>query len=191
MARFRAAVKRVFDIGVAAALIALTAPLWGLAAVAILAQDGGPVFFRHTRVGRGGRRFGMWKFRSMVRDAATRGGYQTVRGDPRITPVGRLLRRTSIDELPQLLNVVCGDMSLVGPRPDTPAQEANYATEDWALRCTVRPGITGLAQVAAKTSATPQDRAALDLRYVREQSLALDLRIMGRTAMAVLRLKNR
>ena len=105
-----------------------------------------PVLFRQTRLGLHGREFGMFKFRSMVKNAASIGPYFTSDNDPRITRVGRFIRRTSIDELPQILNVLRGDMSLVGPRPDVPAQRALYSDADWAQRCSVRPGITGLAQ---------------------------------------------
>ena len=137
--------------------------------------------FRQTRLGLRGREFGMYKFRSMVKNAAAIGPYHTAEGDPRITPVGRYLRRTSIDELPQLLNVLAGDMSLVGPRPDVPAQRALYSEADWAERCSVRPGITGLAQALLRSDATEVQRLALDLRYAREHNLWLDLRIVAWT----------
>ncbi|MES1265247.1 MAG: sugar transferase, partial [Variovorax sp.] len=107
--------------------------------------------------------------------------YQTADGDPRITGVGRVLRRTSIDELPQLFNVFKGDMSLVGPRPDVPAQRTLYSDADWAGRCSVRPGITGLAQALLRSEGTQADRLALDLRYAREHNFWLDLRIIGWT----------
>jgi lipopolysaccharide/colanic/teichoic acid biosynthesis glycosyltransferase len=139
------------------------------------------VFFRQVRIGRGGRTFGMFKFRSMVRNAAAIGPFNTAAGDPRITRVGRFIRRTSLDELPQLLNVLAGDMSLVGPRPDVPVQRALYNDADWAERCSVRPGITGLAQALLRSEGTEDQRRELDLRYVREQSLWLDLKIMAWT----------
>ncbi|MGV3570255.1 MAG: sugar transferase [Ramlibacter sp.] len=169
------------DLVVAALGLLLAAPLLLLVAAAIVLESGGPVLFRQQRMGRGGRPFGIYKFRSMVRDAAAIGPYHTDPGDPRITRVGRILRRTSLDELPQLFNVLTGDMSLVGPRPDVPAQQALYAPADWALRCSVRPGITGLAQATLRSQATPQQRLELDLRYVRERSLWLDLRILALT----------
>jgi lipopolysaccharide/colanic/teichoic acid biosynthesis glycosyltransferase len=117
----------------------------------------------------------------MVKDAAGIGPYSTGRDDPRITHVGRFLRRSSIDELPQLLNVLRGDMSLVGPRPDVPAQQALYRPDDWALRCSVRPGITGLAQAALRSEATPEQRLALDLDYARNHGLLRDLQILAMT----------
>ena len=173
--------KRLIDIVLSMAALVLLSPLLVAAAVAILVEDGRPVLFRQTRVGQGGRAFGMFKFRSMVRDAASIGPWHTATDDPRITRVGRFIRRTSIDELPQLLNVLRGDMSLVGPRPDVPAQQALYQPADWAARCSVRPGVTGLAQALLRSQATQAQRLELDLRYVREASFWLDLRIIGWT----------
>jgi lipopolysaccharide/colanic/teichoic acid biosynthesis glycosyltransferase len=173
--------KRVIDVLVSLVLLFLLSPLLAAAALAIALESAGPVLFRQTRLGRGGCEFAMYKFRSMVANAATIGPYHTSSGDPRITRVGRLLRRTSIDELPQLLNVLVGDMSLVGPRPDVPAQRALYSDADWALRCSVRPGITGLAQAMLRSQATPEQRLALDLRYAREQSFWLDAKIIAWT----------
>ncbi len=170
--------KRLIDIAGSLLAILLLSPLLLVAALAIALEDGRPVLFRQVRVGRGGRTFGMYKFRSMVRNAAAIGPWHTATDDPRITRVGRFIRRTSIDELPQLFNVLRGDMSLVGPRPDVPAQEALYAPADWALRCSVRPGVTGWAQATLRSQATPQQRLDLDLRYAREASVWLDLRIM-------------
>ena len=163
-----------------AALLAL-APLLLGAALAIALETGLPVLFRQTRVGLNGREFGMYKFRSMVKNAAQVGPYFTTDNDPRITRVGRFVRRTSIDELPQLINVLKGEMSLVGPRPDVPAQRSLYTPVDWAQRCSVRPGITGLAQALYRSSATEAQRLEADLRYVREctgfSGFCLDLRI--------------
>src|SRR6218665_429349 len=141
-------------------------------------RAGGRVF-RAVAAGVHGREFRMYKFRSMVRQAARLGPHFTTGGDdPRITPVGRWLRRTSIDELPQLLNVLKGDMSLVGPRPDLPVQRDLYTEAQWLARCSVRPGITGLAQALYRSEATHEQRLAADLRYAREMSLWLDLQIM-------------
>jgi lipopolysaccharide/colanic/teichoic acid biosynthesis glycosyltransferase len=170
--------KRVLDVAVSLLALVLLSPLLLLTAIAVGLDSGLPVLFVQRRVGLGGREFGMLKFRSMVRDAATLGSHQTSVGDPRITRVGRFIRRTSIDELPQLLNVLKGDMSLVGPRPDVPAQRADYTDADWRQRCSVRPGITGLAQARLRSEGTPAQRLALDLQYVREAGLALDLRIL-------------
>ena len=169
--------KRAFDLVVAAFALLVLSPLLLWAACAIALETGRPVLFRQTRVGRSGQPFGMFKFRSMVVNASALGPWFTQAGDPRITRVGRMLRRTSIDELPQLLNVLAGDMSLVGPRPDVPAQRSLYSDADWAERCSVRPGITGLAQALYRSQSTETERVAADLRYAREHSLWLDLRI--------------
>ncbi len=173
--------KRVFDVTLTLFVLALLSPVLVAAALAIALESGWPILFRQTRLGLCGREFGMYKFRSMVKNAAAIGPYHTAVGDPRITPLGRYLRRTSIDELPQLLNVLKGDMSLVGPRPDVPAQRPLYSDADWAERCSVRPGITGLAQALLRSDATPAQRLALDLRYAREHSLWLDLKIIAWT----------
>jgi lipopolysaccharide/colanic/teichoic acid biosynthesis glycosyltransferase len=173
--------KRVLDVLVAAAALIVLSPVLALVALAIVLETGLPVLFRQVRIGLGGREFGMYKFRSMVRNAAAVGPYYTSAADPRITRVGAFIRRTSLDELPQLFNVLAGDMSLVGPRPDVPAQRSLYTGEAWAQRCSVRPGITGLAQATLRSEATPEQRLALDLRYAREHSLWLDLRILAWT----------
>lgn len=159
------------------ALVSLS-PVLAATAVAIAAESGWPVLFRQTRLGLNGQSFGMFKFRSMVKNAAAIGPYFTSNDDPRITRVGRFIRRTSLDELPQLFNVLTGDMSLVGPRPDVPAQRSLYVDADWAQRCSVRPGITGLAQARIRSGGSEGERLALDLRYTREQSLWLDLKIL-------------
>ena len=173
--------NRMLDIVIASAALVALSPVMLVVGAAVAAESGRPVLFRQVRVGRGGRPFGMYKFRSMVRDAASLGPYHTSDGDPRITRVGRFIRRTSLDELPQLLNVLKGDMSLTGPRPDVPQQESLYRPEDWRLRCSVRPGITGLAQALVRSEGTPEQRLELDLRYVRDHDLALDLRILWLT----------
>lgn len=173
--------KRLFDVLVSLAALVALAPVLAAAAIAIVAETGRPVLFTQTRVGLRGREFRMLKFRSMVRDAATTGSYQTAPQDPRITRVGRFIRRTSIDELPQLINVLKGEMSLVGPRPDVPAQRSLYSEDEWVLRCSVRPGLTGLAQALLRSEATFEQRLGLDLRYAREASLWLDVKIMAMT----------
>ncbi len=170
--------KRFVDIVVSLAALLALSPLLAATALAVMLESGLPVLFRQVRVGQGGREFGMYKFRSMVQNAAAIGPYHTSADDPRITRVGRFIRRSSLDELPQLFNVLLGDMSLVGPRPDVPAQRVLYAPADWDLRCSVRPGITGLAQARLRSVATESQRLALDLQYVREHGLWLDLRIV-------------
>ena len=173
--------KRVIDVVLSLIALVVLSPLLLMAAAAIAIEGGAPVLFKQVRLGLGGREFGMYKFRSMVKDAASIGPWSTASDDPRITRVGRILRRTSIDELPQLLNVLNGDMSLVGPRPDVPAQRPLYSDDDWALRCSVRPGITGLAQALHRSEATEARRLELDLRYARFHSLGMDLKIIGWT----------
>lgn len=178
--------KRAWDATVAFAALALLWPLLVVIALAVRWDSAGPVFYRQERVGRGGRRFAILKFRSMVVHADQIGPYHTARGDARITRVGGFLRKTSLDELPQLLNVLRGDMSLVGPRPDVPAQEILYAPADWAKRCSVRPGLTGWAQATLRSAATPEERRRLDLEYVDRASLGFDLKILFLTVRQVL-----
>lgn len=170
--------KRLTDIVLSLTALALLAPVLLAAALAVVVGSGWPVFFKQTRVGLGGREFGMFKFRSMVKNAASIGPFYTDTNDARITRVGQFIRRTSIDELPQIINVLRGDMSLVGPRPDVPVQRALYAPEDWVQRCSVRPGITGLAQALHRSEATNAQRLALDLQYTQQRSVWLDLKIM-------------
>jgi len=173
--------KRLTDIVLSLTALALLSPVLLLAALAVLLDSGLPVFFKQTRIGLGGREFGMFKFRSMVKNAASTGHYFTDTNDVRITRVGRFIRRTSIDELPQIINVLLGDMSLVGPRPDVPVQQSLYAPEDWSRRCSVRPGITGLAQVMIRSVSSHQDRLDLDLDYIRDQNFWLDVKVMWLT----------
>ena len=173
--------KRLTDIVLSLTALVLLSPVLFLAAMAVMFGSGLPIFFRQTRVGLEGREFGMFKFRSMVKNAALTGPYFTNTNDARITRVGRFIRRTSIDELPQIINVLLGDMSLVGPRPDVPLQKSLYAPEDWVRRCSVRPGITGLAQVLIRSVGTHQSRLDLDLQYISEQSTLADVKIMWLT----------
>lgn len=170
--------KRLFDILVALGLVLVCAPLCIAIAVAIKLDSKGPTIFRQTRVGRGGGHFDIFKFRTMVADAPKLGGHSTQENDPRITNVGRFLRRTSLDEIPQILNVLAGEMSLVGPRPNVPAQKAEYTDAQWAQRHSVRPGITGLAQATLRSEATWDQRLELDLTYVEKTSLIFDLKVM-------------
>ncbi len=173
--------KRLLDIAAALFTLALTWPLLLVCAVAIWVDSGRPVLFWQERVGRGCRPFRIAKFRTMVVGAASLGPHFTQAGDARVTRTGRWIRRLSLDELPQLWNVLMGDMSIVGPRPDVPAQEAGYTPAQWRQRHQVRPGITGLAQALYRSSATAEQRIEADLRYVREASLWLDLKIVGWT----------
>lgn len=178
--------KRVFDVVVSVLLLVLLAPLMVFLAVWVALDSPGGAVYRQKRVGLKGKLFEVYKFRSMVSDADQIGGYSTSDGDSRITKPGRFIRKASLDELPQLLNVIRGDMSLVGPRPDTPMQEVNYSPEEWAKRCSVRPGITGLAQAKLRSQATPEERTRLDLEYVDHVGLGLDLKVLGMTVRQVL-----
>jgi lipopolysaccharide/colanic/teichoic acid biosynthesis glycosyltransferase len=161
--------------------LVLLAPLLGLAAIAIRLDGGGPVLYRQRRVGRDGREFDLLKLRTMVSGSDPVGvGTIVTRDDPRVTRVGRLLRRTSFDEVPNLINVLRGEMALVGPRPTIPAQVRDYSARQHR-RHQVRPGITGWAQVQGRAGIPWEERIELDLWYVEHRSLALDLRIIART----------
>jgi lipopolysaccharide/colanic/teichoic acid biosynthesis glycosyltransferase len=180
-------VKRLCDVAISLSALAILGLPMLAVAVLIALQDGGGPLFRQIRVGRGCRPFEMLKFRSMVVDAEERGGFTTRPGDTRITPLGLFLRRTSIDELPQLINVLKGEMSLIGPRPDVPAQQADYPPGAWRRRHEVRPGLTGLAQASDRSLLAPERRAALDLQYVEEIGIALDLKIVVMTVGQILK----
>lgn len=177
--------KRAFDILASLLLLLILWPIMVLVAVWIALDSPGGAVYRQKRVGLGGKVFEVYKFRSMA-VGSDRAGYSTAECDPRITKPGRLVRKTSLDELPQLLNVIKGDMSLVGPRPDTPMQESNYTPAEWAKRCSVRPGITGLAQAMLRSEATPEERTRLDLEYVDQAGIGLDFKILGLTIRQVL-----
>jgi lipopolysaccharide/colanic/teichoic acid biosynthesis glycosyltransferase len=174
--------SRALDLVIGSLLLALAAPLLLIAAAAIKLESRGPAFYRQRRVGKDGAPFELWKLRTMVPGAEEMGaGIYVLEGDPRITRVGRLLRRLSLDELPNLLNVLRGDMALVGPRPTIQEQVDRY-TERQRLRLEVKPGITGWAQVNGRTSLPWPERIELDVWYVENRSLGLDLRILARTA---------
>lgn len=170
--------KRLTDIVFSLAALLLLSPVLLLTALAVVLDSGVPVFFKQTRVGLAGREFGLFKFRSMVKNAASTGPYFTDANDARITRVGQFIRRASIDELPQIINVLLGDMSLVGPRPDVPVQQSLYSPEDWTRRCSVRPGITGLAQVKGRSTVTFEQRLAFDLEYAMNVSWWRDVQIL-------------
>jgi lipopolysaccharide/colanic/teichoic acid biosynthesis glycosyltransferase len=174
--------SRALDLLVASLALTLTAPLLAAAAILIKVESRGPVFYRQRRVGRGGEPFELWKLRTMVRGAETMGaGIYVVEGDARITRTGRLLRRFSLDEIPNLVNVLKGEMAIVGPRPTVQEQVDRY-TERQRRRLEVKPGITGWAQINGRTSLPWPERIELDVWYVENRSLRLDLRILGRTA---------
>ncbi|MBN3575785.1 sugar transferase [Vibrio neptunius] len=178
--------KRLFDVLLASVSILALSPVLLVTAMAIKVYDRGPILFKQKRVGINGVVFEIFKFRSMVVDADKIGGFQTSSSDNRITKIGKIIRKTSIDELPQLLNVLLGDMSLVGPRPNVPAQKSDYSEQDWNKRNSVKPGITGLAQALGRSDMTPELRTRLDLEYINNNSFREDLRIIYLTFMQVL-----
>jgi exopolysaccharide biosynthesis polyprenyl glycosylphosphotransferase len=193
----RQLLKGLVDRCAALAFLVLLTPLLAAIALAVRLDTPGPALFRQTRVGRHGRPFLLYKFRSMVggaehmRAALAQNNEQDgvlfkIRRDPRVTPVGRIIRRYSLDELPQLLNVLKGDMALVGPRPPLPAEVEQYGT-DVHRRLLVKPGITGLWQVSGRSDLPWQDGVRLDLYYVENWSLTLDLMILWKTLFTVLR----
>jgi exopolysaccharide biosynthesis polyprenyl glycosylphosphotransferase len=195
--------KRLIDLVGSVAILLLLAPLFALAAISIRLDSTGPILFRQTRVGRHGKTFTMYKFRSMRADADERihrdyflkllreraeqasAGVFKVPNDPRVTRVGRVLRKTSIDELPQLWNVLLGDMSLVGPRPPIPYEVAMYESWVWQ-RLEVVPGMTGLWQISGRSSLSVEEMFRLDIEYVRRQSFSLDVKILLLTIPTVL-----
>jgi len=179
--------NRAVDVAVAGAGLVLVSPLLGLAALATKLKSGSPILYRQTRVGRHGEDFEVLKLRTMVVGAENLGaGYAVDKGDARITRVGRILRRTSIDELPQLWNILRGDMSVIGPRPTLRYQVEQY-DERQRRRLEIRPGLTGWAQVQGRASLPWADRIELDVWYVDHRSPRVDLEILLRTPLALFR----
>ena len=190
-------IKGAFDRVTAALAVFILLPVFAAVALAIRVEDGGPVFFRQSRVGKDGHLFRVWKFRTMVVDAEEHlsqlaalneagGVLFKMRRDPRVTRTGAWLRRWTLDDLPQLFNVILGDMSLVGPRPAIPREAARYE-HDMRRRLKVKPGITGLWQISGRSDLPWEEAVRLDIRYVENWSLALDLQILWKTCAAVIR----
>jgi exopolysaccharide biosynthesis polyprenyl glycosylphosphotransferase len=189
--------KRLLDIVVSACALLGLLPVFCVTALLIKLEDRGPLFFRQTRVGRGGRHFGMWKFRSMMVNAdkikdqllaqnEMQGGVTfKMKNDPRVTRVGRYIRRYSVDELPQFWNVLAGDMSLVGPRPPVPREVAVYSVEE-RQRLLAKPGLTCFWQVGGRSNIDFAGQVRLDLAYIQSESLWLDLKLLVQTVPAVL-----
>jgi lipopolysaccharide/colanic/teichoic acid biosynthesis glycosyltransferase len=178
-------VNRAADVAIASAALVVSSPLLALGAVAVKLDGGGPILYRQTRVGKNGVDFELLKLRTMVPGAERQGaGYAVDRGDPRITRAGRILRRLSLDELPQLWNVVRGDMSVIGPRPTLRYQVERY-TPRQRRRLEVKPGITGWAQIHGRTKLPWAERIELDLWYVEHRSPKVDLQILLRTPAAL------
>jgi exopolysaccharide biosynthesis polyprenyl glycosylphosphotransferase len=192
----RQLVKSAFDRALSLVALVCLSPVFAIVALFIATTSPGPVLFRQTRIGRNGERFTILKFRSMYRDAESRrgalielneraeGALFKIKADPRVTPVGRVLRRLSIDELPQLVNVLMGQMSLVGPRPPLPSEVEQYG-DDVARRLLVKPGLTGLWQISGRSDLPWDEAVRLDLHYVENWSIALDLMILWKTMFAV------
>jgi undecaprenyl-phosphate galactose phosphotransferase/putative colanic acid biosynthesis UDP-glucose lipid carrier transferase len=190
-------IKRLMDIVLASLALVFSLPVMALTAIAIKLDGPGPVIFRQYRKGFNGRQFVMFKFRTMTVQENGSNIAQAKRDDPRVTPIGRLLRSASIDELPQLLNVLKGEMSLIGPRPHALAHDDYFGkiVGDYAFRHHVKPGITGWAQCNGARGATPSiehisDRVKLDLWYINNWSLWLDIQILIKTFFEVLRKRN-
>jgi lipopolysaccharide/colanic/teichoic acid biosynthesis glycosyltransferase len=183
------AAKRALDVLLAGTGLLLSSPLWATLATAIKLNDGGPVFFSQERVGEGGRVFHAWKFRSMIPDAEKHvGAMQATEHDPRVTPIGRIMRATAMDELPQLWNIFIGDMSFVGPRALRPGEievlgsglhEALEDVPGYEARCRVRPGLTGIAQIYAPRDIARRNKFRYDRLYISRQSFWLDLRLIA------------
>lgn len=187
-----AALKRIFDITVALVGLLITLPLYPLVALAVKLEDGGPVLYTQDRVGKGGAIFRLRKFRSMAVDAETAGSVWASPSDPRCTRIGRLMRRTRIDELPQFLNILIGDMSVVGPRPERPdiVMQLSSCIPFWYERNLVKPGLTGWAQISFRYSSSIEDarrKLQYDLYYIKHMNLELDLIILFRTLGTFLR----
>ena len=181
--------KRALDVALAGCGLVVSSPLWLLIALAVKLEDGGPIFFSQDRSGEGGRVFKAWKFRSMIPDAERHvGAIQAVEDDPRVTRIGRLMRATAMDELPQLWNIFAGDMSFVGPRALRPGEievlgdgqlEPLEDVPGYEHRCRVRPGLTGIAQIYAPRDVPRRQKFRYDRLYVDRQSFWLDVRLIA------------
>ena len=195
---------RTLDVIVATLLLILVLPLMALCTLAVLATSRGPILFRHPRIGRNGEIFNCLKFRTMIKDAdkaieaalnkspqnrAQWQALQKLKNDPRVTPVGAFLRRYCLDELPQLFNILAGQMSMVGPRPIVASEIERYGA-NFSLYCSVKPGLTGLWQVSGRHRLSYSERVELDASYVRSRTLTLDLLILWRTGPVVLCAQN-
>lgn len=193
-------VKRLFDIILSTIGLIVLSPIMGIIAYRIKKEDGGPVFYKQIRVGKNGRRFEMYKFRSMVTNAdqlleqlkdknEVEGAMFKMKHDPRITKVGHYLRKHSLDELPQLVNVLKGDMSLVGPRPPLPSEVKQYTEYD-KQRLYVTPGCTGLWQATERNNVDFNEMVKLDLEYIKRSSLSFDFKIIFQTIKIILKPNN-
>lgn len=178
-------IKPVADRIIGFLLLIVSSPILLFLLIFIPIESKGSPIFRQTRVGRYGKVFTIYKLRSMKGDAEKLGPYSTSRNDPRVTKIGKFIRATSLDELPQFWNLLNGTMSLIGPRPDVPAQRELYSARQWEERLSVNPGLTGLAQARLRSTSTNEERLALDLQYVRSLSYRLDMKIVALTLRAI------
>lgn len=170
--------KKIIDLIVSLMLFIILLIPFVIIAILIKKDSKGSVFYRQTRIGQRCKEFKIYKFRTMVSNADKIGGYSTQKNDSRITKIGQFLRKTSLDELPQIINVILGDMSLIGPRPDVPAQKVNYTEIEWVKRHIVKPGISGLAQCRNRHYITNSGRKKYDLFYNKKVNFILDLKIV-------------
>lgn len=186
------ALKRVFDVVCALAMLVVLSPLMLLIALLVKGYDGGPVFYKQERLTKDGKVFLVYKFRSMRVDSEKDGARLAMKHDSRVTPVGRVLRNIHFDELPQLLNILKGDMSMVGPRPERPEIAAEYENEipEFSYRLKVKAGLTGYAQVYGKYNTTPYDKLKLDLTYIENYSFFLDLQLIATTVKILFQKEN-
>lgn len=180
--------KRMFDVVACSVALAVLAVPMVVIAIMVKRQSSGPVIYAQMRVGKDGRPFKIYKFRSMYSDAEARGAQWAFGDDPRVTPIGHTLRKTRLDEVPQFWNVVKGDMSLIGPRPERPVFHEAFCKhiDGWEQRLVVRPGITGLAQVQGGYELLPREKVLLDIEYIENRSIAMDLFIVGKTVQTVI-----
>jgi len=181
--------KRFMDIGIVVLFAPFLLPLYLICVVTLLVFQGMPIHFKQTRVGKDGRPFELLKFRSMVENAQEFGSVSTEIGDSRITKIGKIYRTLSLDEIPQLINVLKGEMSLVGPRPYLDVQKSGFDLPTWNKRLEVLPGITGLAQINGRSNCSVEKRIKYDIKYVDEQSFWLDVKILFSTVRLVLLIK--
>lgn len=185
-------IKRIFDIVCSSVMLVVLSPLLLLIALLVKCYDGGPVFYKQERLTKDGKVFFVYKFRSMRVDSEKHGARLAMKGDSRVTPVGKVLRNIHFDELPQLFNIIKGDMSLVGPRPERPEIAAEYTKEipEFPYRLKVKAGLTGYAQVYGKYNTTPYDKLKLDLTYIENYSFILDLQLIATTVKILFQKEN-
>lgn len=185
-------IKRIFDIICSSLMLVVLSPIFLIISILVKGYDGGPVFYKQERLTKDGKVFMVYKFRSMRVDSEKQGARLAMKGDSRVTPVGKVLRNIHFDELPQLLNIIKGDMSLVGPRPERPEIAAVYTKEipEFAYRLKVKAGLTGYAQVYGKYNTTPYDKLKLDLTYIENYSFFLDLQLIATTVKILFQKEN-